>query len=341
VARGLRSRDGAYLAEAISYQRKGLEDINAIAKEACDSIAALREFLALRQAGYQLEASARSFASSAGISTCAAVTAVDTAVTHHALCEGAQAAAQSPFTSWTTTEGLHMKNWTTPGGWFSGAKVHSAASVVHHFYVPAFISSGCLAFGCLGGVVALGSHRWRRMRSWYKAEGMVTGVLDALRANEDHWRGITFPCDQVTLILDEVGQAPTSTSHQAVMAWKKILRDTAMLITAIDTYLVWLDMAGWVPKSFPLEANLRSPSRNSNLACGGNRYQLLAKMLDSPSKGCTANADRSPPRALEAGGKASLQAIMDVDDSRMPEQRGAGGAELRIVPAALRGSGAR
>jgi len=174
------------------------------------------------------------------------------------------------------------------------------------------------------------------MRSWYRAEGMVTGVMEALRANECHWRGITYPCDNVALILDEVGKAPTSTSHQAVTAWKKILRDTAMLITAIDTYLVWLDMAGWMPKSFPLEANMRSSSRHSNLECGVNRYKMLAKMLESPSKGCTANADTSPPRALEAGGRASLQAIMDVDDSTVSQQQGAG-AELTLLPVAPHG----
>jgi len=267
VARGLRSSDTVYLTEAVNYQRKNLECIQAVIDEACNAIDSLRESLGQRQSFFEWAASARATASSVGMTTCVVVPSTDALLTCHALNVGAQTASQNPFTAWLTSSSLRRHVWQTPGGLLQGPVVHTSTTVVPHFHVAAFACSGGISLALMGGLAALVYHRWKRMSSWHETADMVAGAIEALQANDDYWQGLCFPRDQLDLLLQQVIKESNPTSHHAITAWKTIVRITAMLITAIDTYLVWLDLAGWVPASIPLQTRLQ------------RRYPMLVQML--------------------------------------------------------------
>merc|ERR1712217_744251 len=108
--------------------------------------------------------------------------------------------------------------------------------------------------------------------------------MEALQANDDHWNSLTIPRDQLDLFLQQVMRETNPTSHHAVTTWKATVRNTAMLITAIDTYLVWLDLAGWVPASIPLQNRLQ------------HRYSMLVQMLSAEVFSEDVNEEPASPK---------------------------------------------
>jgi hypothetical protein len=120
-------------------------------------------------------------------------------------------------------------------------------------------------------------------------------MMKALDMHEEHWHSLCFPCDELLVLLAEVEKEQASKSHHAVTTWKKILKITAMLITSIDSYFVWLDLAGYVPSGFALRSRLGSLSPR-----GPNRYDVLHQKHALQSK------------AFEDDGKSSGKGLAQI-----------------------------
>lgn len=304
VARGLRSCDAKYLTETIAAQKATLEDIQKVVKESRQALTSMKERLSTKQHYYEWAGGVRSSASSAGLAASAVGPAAVGSSMWSALQEGPKAASQSPFTAWTTSQRLHEHSWTTNGGWFSGSKVHTVPVVSSHFHLAAFASGGCLVLSGLGCAAGLLYYKCKRVPKWHQLAEVFTEMLQALQSHDDHWHSLCFPCDEAMLLLDQVVQEKNPNSHQAVVAWKKILKSVASLITTIDCYFVWLDLAGWVPKGFALQNRLRNNSPK-----GGDRYQMLQRMItfrsekpeEEPAQASAALALADEPLALENG----------------------------------------
>ncbi|CAK0875993.1 unnamed protein product, partial [Prorocentrum cordatum] len=183
-----------------------------------------------------------------------------------------------------------MHYWNSPGGLFTGSKVHATASVVFHFHVLSFATSGGAALLALGGLGALLRYRCRRLGPWRRASELVAPALESLKAHEDYWCGLRFPCDQIAQTLPQALREQNPTSFNAIVAWRKVLKDTAVLITAINARrrasCGWTWRAGCPPTS------------PSGTACSRSRPRSLRR--DGPDAPAVARAPL-PARRLPRG----------------------------------------
>jgi len=280
VARGLQSGDSKYISEAVAQQRRCLEGIEAVTEAAEQGLEGLKAMLGKKQASYQWRSDARACANSGAVGVCTVVPSVDGGITYHALQVGAGEASKSSFTSWLTTAHSHFYTFTkiTP----SGTTEKVVAVVTHHFHMAALAGSGGVGLVMLAGLMGFLRYRWKRLGAWRRSAGAFAATLESVQVNEEHWQGLRFSCDRLRLLLDQASAGSVPTSHMSLAAWKQIVRDTAVLISTIDAYLVWLDLAGWVPVSIGLRGRLQLQGASKGGAFTLDRYALLADMLTAP-----------------------------------------------------------
>lgn len=261
LARSLDRDDTKQRECVISFMAKNLSDVAWLVDRQLASFARLRRELEEQAALNRRRVDVGDVATSSLLVAGSVGPVCDVGVTAFALSEGAANASSSPVTAWLTTSvARHV--------------VGAGTVVVSVFHVASLaIALGVAGVLCCGGGIAAAVKLQKRgpVSEFSKATGRS---VEAIRMNEDMWHGLKYSVEELERHL-EGWQESSPSSHQFDKStWATALASTAMLISSADTFLVWLDMAGYFPPTFPLRSRLQMTGVG-----GESRYDLIASIL--------------------------------------------------------------